>query len=63
MFGTLRITDRPGASSAPAISFNAEFLAPPTWTVPESGRVSGPSEDATQKLSTSATLVRRILAR
>ncbi len=56
MFGTLWITDRPGASSAPAISFSAEFFAPPTWTVPDSGRVSGPSE-TTRKLPTLVTLV------
>ncbi len=30
MFGTLWTTDRPGASSAAAISFSAEFFAPPT---------------------------------
>ena len=56
MFGTLWITERPGASSAPAISFSAEFFAPPTWTVPDSGRVSGPSE-TTRKLPTRVTLV------
>ena len=48
----------PGASSAAAISFSAEFLAPPTWTVPDSGRVSGPSE-TTRKLPTAVTLVTR----
>ncbi len=42
----------PGASSEAAISFSAEFFAPPTWTVPDSGRVSGPSE-TTRKLPTS----------
>ena len=45
----LRTTERPGASSEAAISFRAEFFAPPTCTVPESGRVSGPSE-TTRKL-------------
>jgi len=32
------MTDSPGASSAAAISLSAEFLAPPTRTVPLSGR-------------------------
>src|SRR6476620_6834612 len=58
MFGTLWITDRPGASRAPAISFSALFFAPPTWTVPDRGRVNGPSE-TTRKLPTTVTLVRR----
>ena len=35
MRGTLRSSVRPGASSAAAMSFNAEFLAPATRTVPE----------------------------
>ena len=58
MSGTLWITERPGASRAAAISFRAEFLAPPTYTVPASGRVSGPSE-TTRKLPMRVTLVTR----
>ena len=42
---------RPGASSAAAISFSALFFAPPTCTVPERGRVCGPSA-LIRKLST-----------
>src|ERR1700712_942666 len=56
MSGTLWITERPGASRAAAISFRAEFLAPPTYTVPDNGRGSGPSE-TTRKLPMRVTLV------
>ena len=37
MRGTLSITLRPSARSEAAISFSAEFFAPATRTVPESG--------------------------
>ncbi len=51
MSGTLRIVDRPGANRVAAISFSAEFFAPPTSTAPESGAVNGPCE-CTRKLLT-----------
>src|SRR3954454_20385988 len=44
MSGTLVTTDLSAASRVAAISLSALFLAPPTCTVPVSGRVRGPSD-------------------
>ena len=44
MAGTLRSRYSPSASRVAAISLSAEFLAPPTATVPSRGR-TGPYDD------------------
>src|SRR5690606_12728254 len=58
MSGTLWIVLRPGASRVAAISFSEEFFAPPTSTVPRSGRTRGPSDRSRKASLTPATIPR-----